>query len=724
MDIMLFISLFFYRIRYWLLWGTLFVTGLVIYFTQFLPYSYTVKSSLYAGITNSTNLDGSSMNFSAVAATFDNLINIAKSRGTLEKVSLRLLANSYTYGQEWSDNEYIQAKHYRQLLQMTPKEVLQLVDRKDVEKTLAHLTEYRAKGGNNFVFAVFNRPTAFYSASALDAIDIRRINNSDILEIVYTSADPGITQKTVSILIDELIKAYEILRFKSTNDVIAYFEEQVRKAKVILNEEEDRLMYYNVEQRVINYGEETKALAGTRYQVDDRLEEVERNYEAAVALRKMLDDRMDIRAKIIKNNTNLLQELNNVSTLNQSIMEQEIFISEDNKEANNKLQHDRDALKAAEDRISGISDNLNSMSFTKEGVGIESMVTEWLTALVNEAKAKAELEVLKARQKDIFDQYSHMAPIGTQVNRKERAIDIAEDNYRTQISGLANANLRLKNIEMSTSNLQTVAPPDFPLTDNGRKRSMYILVAFLGSLIFITSYFLIIEVLDRTLRDPYRSLRLSGLQTIAAFNGVSNLKFRGFLKACNRMAAAYSCRRLNKYLRPGETTIINFISMHSGEGKSFLARYFMDYWQNEGLVVRLVTHHIDYDYNDKNYIQATHLNDFWVANEAEQTPDIILVEYPPMQHATLPLPALKEGDITLFIANAARLWRTSDNNSLAPVKEALQDKPFMLYLNNADREVVESFTGALPPQTVIGSFFNRLSHLGLTSQKNAVKGKK
>ena len=96
-DIMLFISQFFYRIRYWLLWGTLFVTGLVIYFTQFLPYSYTVKSSLYAGITNSTSLDGASINFSVVTATFDNLISIAKSRGTLEKVSLRLLANSLTY---------------------------------------------------------------------------------------------------------------------------------------------------------------------------------------------------------------------------------------------------------------------------------------------------------------------------------------------------------------------------------------------------------------------------------------------------------------------------------------------------------------------------------------------------------------------------------------------------------------------------------------------------
>ena len=67
-----------------------------------------------------------------------------------------------------------------------------------------------------------------------------------------------------------------------------------------------------------------------------------------------------------------------------------------------------------------------------------------------------------------------MSPIGTQVNRKQRAINIAEDNYRTQLKGLADANLRLKNIEMGTSNLQTVSPPDYPLTDNGRKRIMYV----------------------------------------------------------------------------------------------------------------------------------------------------------------------------------------------------------------------------------------------------------
>lgn len=134
---------------------------------------------------------------------------------------------------------------------------------------------------------------------------------------------------------------------------------------------------------------------------------------------------------------------------------------------------------------------------------------------------------------------------------------------------------------MSTSNLQIITPPEYPLTDNGRKRLLYIIAAFVGSVIFIIGFSLLVELIDRTLRDADRSRRLTGLPVIAAFNGISNLKFRGFLKACNRRAAAYVCQQLNQYLKPGQSIVINLLSMEEREGKSFLARYFADYWKQK-----------------------------------------------------------------------------------------------------------------------------------------------
>ena len=719
MDIIQFIAQFFYRIRYWLLWGGFIVTVLVAYFTQFLPFSYTVNSNIYAGVTNVTNIDGSKVE--NISSTFDNLINIAKSKSTLENVSLRLLATNLVYGEEWRDNMYIQAKLYRQLLQSTPKEVLALVDRTSLEKTTENLRKYRQESASNFVYSMYSRPTAFYGFEALDQIVVKRLGASDLISFTYTTADPGITQNTIKILEDELIKAYEILRFSATNSAIAYFEEQVRLAKINLNKEEDNLMQYNVEHSVINYDNQSKELAITKYSLDDREELAQRTYKSAVALRQMLEGKMDVRAKIIRDNTKLLKELEKVTELNQNILEQEIFSTDTDLESSKQLQQDKTELRNSEERISHISDNLNEYNFTKEGVGIESMVTEWLLACINEAKAQAELKVLQERRNDILNQYREFAPVGTQVKRKERAIGIAEDTYREQLRGLSEARLRLQNIKMTTANLQIISPPEFPLTDNGRKRMLYIIAALIGSLIFITFYFLIIELIDRTLRDAERSHRLSGLPVIAAFNGISNLKFRGFLKACNRRAAAYSCRQLNKHLAAGRPTIINLLSMEEREGKSFLAKYFADHWTSEGLRIRIVRHDVDFEINDKRFIQAQQLSDFWQLNSAEQIPDIILIEYPAINSASLPLAVLKQADFNLLIANACRLWGKNDDINLKSLKEILGDTPLSLYLNNADREVVETFTGELPPHTPLHSFVSRLSQLGLTAKKAAVK---
>ena len=198
-----------------------------------------------------------------------------------------------------------------------------------------------------------------------------------MIDITYTCGDPGITQNTLILLEDELTKAYGILRFSSTRNVIAYFEEQVKKAKSILTKEEDDLMRYSVQEEVINYGEQTKALAITKYEVDDRYELTKREYAGARALLDMLEKKMDIRARLMRTNTNLLQELDKVSKLNEKITEQEIFTTDTEHSKNEELLKSKRELKQAEDNISRLSDNINEYAFSKEGVGIQNMVNEW-----------------------------------------------------------------------------------------------------------------------------------------------------------------------------------------------------------------------------------------------------------------------------------------------------------------------------------------------------------
>ena len=132
---------------------------------------------------------------------------------------------------------------------------------------------------------------------ALKTVIVRRINNSDLIEISYKSSDPGISLSTVKLLSEELSNAYNNLRFKTVNDIVKYYEEQLRILQARLTKQEDELTNYNVKNNVINYLEQTKAIAISRTNYEDRCEAIRREYESSSNLVKQLEQRMETRAK-------------------------------------------------------------------------------------------------------------------------------------------------------------------------------------------------------------------------------------------------------------------------------------------------------------------------------------------------------------------------------------------------------------------------------------------
>ncbi len=56
---------------------------------------------------------------------------------------------------------------------------------------------------------------------------------------------------------------------------------------------------------------------------------------------------------------------------------------------------------------------------------------------------------------------------------------------------------------------------------------------------------------------PNAVTAFSGLPVIAAFNGISNLKFRRVPESMQPPCAAYSCHQLDRYLATGRPTVIN-----------------------------------------------------------------------------------------------------------------------------------------------------------------------
>ena len=250
-----------FRIKYWLIILPLFAALVAIYMTRNLRREYVVNTTIYTGIasgfTIESGVEGGRIDWGSVNNGIDNLLSIIKSKSTLRNVSIRLYVQHMIYGDPQKDNNYILASNYRQLLLITPKEVKALIDKTSEEKTIENLNAYEKASPTNFVYGLFNWNHPHYSYNALNRIEVKRLFDSDMLDISYSNDDPGITYNTLVILNDEFVKQYELLRFGETNNVVEYFRNELAKLGKKLRSSEDSLTQYYIDKKVINYGEQT-----------------------------------------------------------------------------------------------------------------------------------------------------------------------------------------------------------------------------------------------------------------------------------------------------------------------------------------------------------------------------------------------------------------------------------------------------------------------------------
>lgn len=254
-----------YRRRYWLVILPLLTTLIAIYNTRNIPKIYEVNTTIYTGIASGFTIesgsDGTRIDWSAVKNGIDNLISIIMSKSTLRNVSLRLYAQHMIYGDSLKDNNYITAANYRALWRITPPDVRLLIDKNSIDRTVENLNSYEKSSPKNFVYGLFNWYHRHYSYNSLKNIVVKRVLDSDMIQIEYSSDDPGIAYNTLIILNSEFVKQYEVLRFSQTNSVIEYFRNELAQLEKRLRSSEDSLTLYNIEKRIINYPEQTKQVA-------------------------------------------------------------------------------------------------------------------------------------------------------------------------------------------------------------------------------------------------------------------------------------------------------------------------------------------------------------------------------------------------------------------------------------------------------------------------------
>ena len=540
-----------------------------------------------------------------------------------------------------------------------------------------------------------------------------RISNSDVLELSYTTDDPGITYQTLCILIDEFIHQYQELRFGATNSVIAFFEAELQRIGKELKAAEDDLTVYRTDNRVINYDEETKHVAALNRDFELQYWESKNAFEVADSIRKDLEKRMGIYSDIIRNNKDYIYHNEKITRLSEQLAMATYY--PEGKITARVKDSLAGELAASQKAIEQTIRDFEGLRYTKEGIANDAVVEEWLKQEIAYKKGEAELHVLQERARQMSGKYTHFAPIGSVLNRKERVVNIFEKEYFSTMDALNSARLRQKSLQMTSATLKVMNDPYYPLTSLSNHRKKIIIGVFFASLVFTIFFFLLIELMDHTLHHKFKAELLTGKQVIGAFCRTLRIQSRRFNQLYTTLSAQTLCNYATTYFKPGQNNIINLISNEPGEGKSFVSNQMAEQFKAQGLEVKQLSWHDNFRTDSDSFTPIPGTQDQDPNGKADLKNQVILVEYPSLKEAALTTDILQGASVNLEIVDSRRTWKNTDQLLFNRTKEMAGKTPLFLVLNYTKRDAAEDLNGLMPPYTFFRKLFYRLSQLGLTA---------
>ena len=722
MDLFRYIVRFLYKIRWYLIILPLIALIVAWFLTRNMERVYDTNTTIYTGMITGYNIEGGVGTAGGQSQTnMTNLILLITTDATIHEVSLRLFARCMMYGNPNKDNNYISAEHFRQLNNSVPAEVKALINHNSENATYANLKAYEKPTAENYLFGLTNYHPWFGINSITSRLKVLQLQKSDIIDIGYSANDAGIAYNTLDILNEVFARQYQQLRYGETNNVIKFFEREVARLYRILTNAEDDLIRYNVEKRIINYGEQTKQLSAldANQKVSDNSLLIDKT--TTRALMDYLERQLGDRAKIIKANKEFTNQITDISRIQSRISNLRLMSSEGSGsgvESQLELAKAERMLQDATANVRGLVKDIEAGTYSTEtGVKANDMIGKWLEQVLLLEKTKAHESAQDIMRQKLDKEILYYAPIGATINRKDRHIGFIEGNYMEMLKALNSARLRQKNLQMTTATLRVLNPPMFPMNAQPTNRMMILLGAFLLTFMLTAMYFFIIELLDRTLRDRMRSEKITKIPVMGCFPKESTLRYRRFNKTIADMALRQLSKVLLPHFKEGQQNVLNLLSTDAANGKSYIAQELENYWISIGLQVRRLTYDEDFLAEDSRFIMANDIKDI--------CPDILpneiaIVEYPNLDDNSIPSGLLNMGTINLIVTRANRTWKDVDQKSLKELQSQLKDQNTLyMYLTECQRYAVEEVVGQLPPYTKFNNFVYRISQMGLTAVENS-----
>lgn len=751
----------------------LLLAALVMTLTKESPLKYTSETVLYTGLATGSSVEmDKTFNYFVTNTGFDNLINIINSRVTQEEVAIRLLSQHLMLSK--ADPTFISQKSFEELKSITPAYIYGYISKSgaqnkvvdtikeedtaklkvdfpgeinkvDYEATVANLTKLMKSSDTNFVYKLLNYDNPHYSIKAISAIKAQRIGNSDLIKIGYEVNDPGICQQTLVFFNEACIKNYKNIKENRSDEVIKYFEQQLKQANDKLASAEDKLLNYNQSNNIINYYEQSKAVAVVKEDLAVDYSNKRAQLAGLDASIRKLEQKLDLQQLVQAKSSKMLDKKRELGDINYQLatLEAESGNESANKAAIDLLKNKSEKLKS---EIHQSVDDLYAFQNTVVGVPTSKVMNEWVNNTIEADNLRAKLQVMEQHNKDFQKEYAIYAPAGANIKRIEREISVSEQGYLELLHGLNLAKLKLQDNELS-SNLKTVDQPYFPIEPVPTKRKILIIAAGLIGFMLVMGIILFMEYADNTLRNAKKAvsqlnIRALGMLPRIVLKPITS-QFPFVLTRLLEIAVQNIEQSFATLNNEAKQKLILIASTQNREGKTIVAANLTKKLSEQGKQVLLLKPAAEnspvakkqryplitrlFGYSDpridqkhpfltepENCFANSQLQHFDISSRFYQTRnytellsekfsahvsnyDYIIMELPALLTHNFPPELVAQADLTILVVRSNRNWSEADQTSLDGLKELTGSK-IQFLLNGVELQEVESLLGELPKQ--------------------------
>ena len=681
MSFLHFIKILFRNIL-WLIVIPLAMAGSVYYFTRHEKKVYSSETVIYTGIASGYNLSGNNKaDFFATSNAFDNLLSIINSRETKQQVAVELL--SAHLFEKKHNPALLSWGSYDALMKLIPDSIKQQIVKPTIKETIDAVGTYMLANDENLIYRILNSDNPFYSVNALQNIKSTRISSSDLIKVSYETNDAIICKHTLEILVETFIKKHKLLREGQTDSVIAYFEKQVNNSFKRLDSVEQVFLEFNKQNDIINYNEQTKAVAGEKENLYAQNHNLEMDKQAnGSALNKVNEN---IKGRLYQDlyGPEIVSERAQLSAIYNKIALSEVMNKNNTAVAQRRYLDSLRMISAGlENKLKASLDKLYVDSNTPNGIPTKTVLDEWLKSTLAFEESKARLTVMDKRKKEFADEFKKLAPVGAILKKLERQITVSEQEYLELLHGLSQAKLTQQNNEL-TSKLTIIDPPYLPLKANPSKRIIMIVVAFMAGFFLVLAFLLTRSLINKTLQEPERAQKLIGIPIAGIYPLLKASP--GFLAKANLRLVQQLLSQINQNEQPA---VIGITSIQKGEGKSTIASIWEAELKRLGMTVK---------------------KERWpTGNRPTEKEGIVILELPALEEMVISKGILPGLTHVYLVCRANRVWNKMDKELITLFKQ-VSSLPLMPLLNGVNIDFAEDYIGEVTKdRTGIRSIIKRL----------------